>query len=407
MNPRSGTRADGLDILSRFQPRMGRRYAAGRNYDKGPGAHEAVSCLSPYIRRRLVTEAETVAAALDTHGPEASEKFVQEVFWRSYFKGWLERRPSIWESYVAGLDQDRQVLSEDRKLRKRVEAAEAGATGLACFDAWAEELLETGYMHNHARMWFASIWIFTFGLPWRLGADFFFRNLLDGDPASNTLSWRWVAGLHTRGKVYEARAWNIAKFTHQRHQPRESDFAAEATALDHLEHEGLPKPQPLRSATPPDREAPTALLLTEEDCLLDPFDPLNLDIRAIGALPATRLRSNAEISDIVLRFEQEALADTSARLGREAEALMAGDPKDLARWAAKAGARQIATPYVTVGPLRDWLDRAAPHLAAEGVALCEWRRSWDEKVWPHATAGFFKVKAQIPRILSDMGMDFG
>jgi deoxyribodipyrimidine photo-lyase len=70
-----------------------------------------------------------------------------------------------------------------------------GRTGIACFDQWTGELLETGYLHNHARVWFSSIWIFTLRLPWKLGADFFIRFLNDGDSASNTLSWRWVAGL--------------------------------------------------------------------------------------------------------------------------------------------------------------------------------------------------------------------
>ncbi|MCK7502530.1 MAG: hypothetical protein MZW92_81430 [Comamonadaceae bacterium] len=68
-------------------------------------------------------------------------------------------------------------------------------------------------LHNHARLWFASLWIFTLELPWALGADFFLRHLLDGDPASNTLSWRWVVGLQTPGKIYLARADNIARFT--------------------------------------------------------------------------------------------------------------------------------------------------------------------------------------------------
>ena len=62
-------------------------------------------------------------------------------------------------------------------------------------------------------MWFASIWIFTLNLPWELGANFFYKNLLDADPASNTLSWRWVAGLHTEGKFYLARQENIEKFS--------------------------------------------------------------------------------------------------------------------------------------------------------------------------------------------------
>ena len=160
----------------------------------GPGAHKAVSVLSPYIRRRLVLESDAVAAALAAHGPEAAEKFVQEVIWRGYFKGWLERRPQVWDSYVTGLEADLTALDRDRRLRRDVERAMNGQTGLECFDAWATELVDTGYLHNHARMWFASIWIFTLGLPWRLGADFFYRHLLDGDAASNTLGWRWAAG---------------------------------------------------------------------------------------------------------------------------------------------------------------------------------------------------------------------
>jgi deoxyribodipyrimidine photo-lyase len=75
-----------------------------------------------------------------------------------------------------------------------------GQTGLDCFDSWASELIETGYLHNNARMWFASIWIFTLG-------------------------WRWVAGLHTRGKPYPADAQNIATFTAGRFAPRASDLA--------------------------------------------------------------------------------------------------------------------------------------------------------------------------------------
>ncbi|MHA7834639.1 MAG: FAD-binding domain-containing protein, partial [Algiphilus sp.] len=264
--PVEARRADGLEVLAHFTPRMGRHYANGRNVDRGPGKHRDVSLLSPYLRRRLLLEEEAVAAALEAHGLEGAEKFIQEVFWRGYFKGWLERRPTVWSAYRDGLVQDLATLEKDRRLRRQLEQAEAGATGLDCFDAWAEELCETGYLHNHARMWFASIWIFTFDLPWRLGADFFYRHLLDGDPASNTLSWRWVAGLHTRGKPYAAQAWNIAKFTNQRFRPRDSDLAGDVHGLDHLEPEGLPDVEPLRAPRSPDPALPSALLLTEEDC---------------------------------------------------------------------------------------------------------------------------------------------
>ncbi|MFN7224752.1 MAG: FAD-binding domain-containing protein [Paracoccaceae bacterium] len=393
------TRAEGDKILADFTPRMGRRYANGRNTDHGPGAHKAVSVLSPYIRRRLVLESDAVAAALAAHGPESAEKFVQEVVWRGYFKGWLERRPQVWDSYRRGLEADLAAVDRDRRLRRDLDRAMAGQTGLACFDAWAEEVAETGYLHNHARMWFASIWIFTLGLPWRLGADFFYRHLLDGDAASNTLGWRWVAGLHTRGKPYPADAQNIATFTAGRFAPRPGDLAEVTQGLEATEPDGLPSVLPLRAFTPPVPGRPTALLITDEDCRVEDFGLAALDIRTAATLAASHLRSPLPVSDLVMRFEQGALADAARRAGHDATAMHASDPAALARWAVQAGATQIATPYITRGPLRDWLDQAAPALATQGITLCEWRRDWDCAIWPHATAGFFKVKQNIPRIL--------
>ncbi|MBC7737147.1 MAG: deoxyribodipyrimidine photolyase [Candidatus Saccharibacteria bacterium] len=385
--------------MAAFAPRMGRRYANGRNTDHGAGAHKAVSVLSPYIRRRLVLESDAVAAALAAHGAEDAEKFVQEVIWRGYFKGWLERRPQVWTRYVSGLENDLAALDRDRRLRRDVDRAMNGQTGLACFDAWATELVDTGYLHNHARMWFASIWIFTLGLPWRLGADFFYRHLLGGGAASNTLGWRWVAGLHTRGKPYPADAQNIATFTAGRFAPRQSDLAEVTTGLEASEPDGLPPVLPLRAITDPQSNHPTALLITEEDCRVEDFNLVALDIRSVATLAASSLRSALPVSDLVTRFEAGALADAAMRVGASPVTLQAGDPASLAKWAIAAGARQIATPYVTRGPLRDWLDQATPSLAAAGITLCEWRRDWDSAIWPHATAGFFKVKQNIPRIL--------
>ena len=398
----TATRAEGDKILAGFTPRMGRRYANGRNTDHGPGAHKAVSGLSPYIRRRLVLESDAVAAAIAGHGADDAEKFVQEVIWRGYFKGWLERRPQVWTSYVAGLETDLAAIDRDRRLRRDVDRAMNGQTGLDYFDAWATELVDTGYLHNHARMWFASIWIFTLGLPWRLGADFFYRHLLDGDAASNTLGWRWAAGLHTRGKPYPADAQNIATFTAGRFAPRQSDLAEVTQGLETTEPDGLPSVLSLRPIVPPEPGRPTALLITDEDCRVEDFDLAALDIRTVATLQTSQLRSPLPVADMVLRFEKAALADAALRVGRGFEPLHAADPADLAKWAARAGATQIATPYITRGPLRDWLDQAAPSLAARGITLCEWRRDWDAAIWPHATAGFFKVKQQIPRILEQL-----
>ena len=396
------TRAEGDRVLAAFTPKMGRRYANGRNTDHGPGAHKAVSVLSPYIRRRLVLESDAVAAALAAHGPEDAEKFVQEVIWRGYVKGWLERRPQVWDSYRTGLEGDLAALDRDRRLRRDVDRAMNGQTGLDCFDAWATELVDTGYLHNHARMWFASIWIFTLGLPWRLGADFFFRHLLDGDAASNTLGWRWAAGLHTRGKPYPADAQNIATFTAGRFTPRRSDLAEVTQGLEATEPDGLPSVLPLRPILAPQPGRPTALLITDEDCRVEDFDLASLDIRTAATLSTSHLRSPLPVSDLVQVFEDSALGDAASRAGVASTALRADDPAILAKWAKKAGATQIATPYITRGPLRDWLDEATPSLAKAGITLCEWRRDWDTAIWPHATAGFFKVKQNIPRILDQV-----
>ena len=217
------TRAQALERLAAFIPRAGRAYAANRNQDEGPGCRTHVSCLSPAIRRRLVTEEEVARTALATHGFQAAEKFIDEVCWRSYWRGALETRPGLWVRYRAELSRLDAALGRDPGLAARYAAAVAGRTGIDCFDSWAQELVETGYLHNHARMSFASIWVFTLGLPWPLGAAHFFRHLLDACPASNTLSWRWVAGLQTPGKTYLARPEIIRRTSGGRFQVERSE----------------------------------------------------------------------------------------------------------------------------------------------------------------------------------------
>ncbi|MEM7746784.1 MAG: FAD-binding domain-containing protein [Pseudomonadota bacterium] len=398
------TRAAGEATLRAFAPRMGKRYTNGRNYDRGAGQHRDVSMLSPYLRRRLVLERDVVATAFQEHGPEGAEKFIQEVIWRGYFKGWMERRPVVWDQYREGLVRDLTAVDRDRGHRQRVEAAEAGQTGLDCFDSWAEELVETGYIHNHARMWFASIWIFTLELPWRLGADFFFRHLIDGDPASNTLGWRWVAGLHTRGKPYHAQAWNIAKFTNNRFDPRPKELAEVVQGLEGEEADGLPSVSPLRTVQAPDPNKPTLLLITEEDCRPEDFDLSSLSVVGCATLSASHLRSPLPVSPLVEEFENGALRDAASRITLEAIELRAGVPTDLSRWASRLGATQIATPHIPTGPLRDWIFEAERGLDEAGIDLVEWRRDWDSAIWPFATAGFFKVKKQIPAILHKTGL---
>ncbi len=185
-------------------------YSFKRNFDLGPKDKSNVSCLSPYISHRLITEYEVAKVVLAKFPYQKVEKYIQEIFWRVYWKGWLELRPQVWTDFI----EDLKGLKEDNNYKKAIN----GETQIECFNDWVKELKENNYLHNHTRMWFASIWIFTLNLPWQKGAEFFMKHLFDGDAASNTLSWRWVAGLQTRGKHYVAQSWNISKFTNNKYK---------------------------------------------------------------------------------------------------------------------------------------------------------------------------------------------
>lgn len=406
MHTPKATRQDGQALLNAFIPSMGLNYERSRNFDLGPGQHGNVSQLSPYVRRRLVLEWELIHGALNAHGPRVSEKFIQEVFWRGYFKGWLELRPTVWSQYRHGLAEDLSALETNSALRARVDAAESGRTGLEYFDAWVNELITTGYLHNHARMWFASIWIFTLGLSWRIGADFFYRYLLDGDAASNTLSWRWVAGLHTRGKAYTAEGWNIQKFTGGRFHPDFSELSIDIEPLDYTEPLGLPDIQRLRDPLKPDVKLPSLLLLTDEDCCVEDYELTAFSWVAVASLASSQARSPREVSASVIEFERGALADAAKRnklTPVDFEATSSGNSvRGLIDFIIQSGAKQVVTAYLTQGPTRDLLEAHRSVLQVHGIRLSEWRRDWDTQIWPHASAGFFKVKQKIPDFLRQL-----
>ncbi len=395
------SRRAGLERLAFFAPRMGRAYAASRNYDHGPQDRSNVSMLSAHVRHRLVTERELVETALAHHSLSACDKFVQEVIWRGYWKGWLEQRPSVWATYRARLARAVDALRSEGGLRRAYEDAATGRTGIACFDAWARELATTGYLHNHTRMWFASIWIFTLRLPWVLGADLTLRHFIDGDPASNTLSWRWVAGLQTRGKHYLARAANIRAYTHGRFDPQ-GELDERAQPLDEPPP-GPPAPLPPAGIAP---AGPVALLLTEEDLNPESWPLSSARILAVAGVTCTDERSPLPTGETVRRFVDAAMADaltrSSDRFGLQADRLASFE--DVPRWARSFGVSAVVTGYAPVGPVASRLDALQPRLSAEGIALVRLRRSWDEAIWPHATRGYFQVRDRIPSILEAQGL---
>eukprot|EP00873_Tetraselmis_striata_P013463 jgi/Tetstr1/433727/TSEL_022946.t1 len=308
---------------------------------------DGARALSPYVRHRVVTEAELVRAAVDRHGEGPAEKFIQEVFWRTYWKGWLELRPGVWDDYCAAREAARAEVAGNADLAGRLARAEGAHTGIDCFDHWVRELTETGYLHNHARMWFASIWIFTLKLPWELGADFFLRHLLDGDPASNTLSWRWDGG-RTGLLVFD----------------------------DDVDVQGLS-----------DRVAPVA----------------------VAAVSSAALRSDVSVSGQVQDFVAAVLDDSLSRLSvpgarlRDQVMVPHGIDEAVRDWARDHALDRVVARHVPVGPGCELADRIARALAQDGISFVQDMRAYDARAWPLATKGFFPFRKHIPDLTAALG----
>jgi deoxyribodipyrimidine photo-lyase len=404
------TRAAGLARLAAFLPRAGRHYAEHRNADEGAAlggaARRHVSQLSPWLHAGLVGEAEVLAAVLSEHSPRAAERFVAEVFWRIYFKGYLEQRPAIWMNYRSGRDQALAACQADTRLRDAYAEATEGRTGIAAFDHWARELAETGYLHNHARMWFASIWIFTLRLDWKLGADFFLRHLIDGDAASNTLSWRWVAGLHTKCKHYLARAENIARHTaqHPRGPLAAAGLAEHAEPLtERFDHPRVPLDLPAPAAAA-DLAEPFALLLHDDAAH---HAPLVLPARPALVIGAERTDARSPggaaplVRDFALGAIGNGMAEAAAQFASPSAAWTAGE--NVTELLAKHRVKRVALPYLPQGWTRDALWPQLAPLAAEG-RLVTLLPDLSRVTWPQARAGFFGVAKQIDAVLAERGI---
>lgn len=383
----AATRETALAQLAEFLPCAGGAYAKTRNLHR-PG-HPHVSRLSASIRHRLIAEDEVIAAARALHGSGA-DTFVTEVLWRSYWKGWLEMRPQIWRETLAGVHAGLARLDRDGDLLNTYEAACRGQTGIDGFDDWARDLMRSGYMHNHQRMCFASIWIHTLHLPWELGADFFLRHLLDGDPASNTLSWRWVAGLHTPGKTYLAKAEVITTLSEGRHRPH---GLADTPFPVHGPSNPAPGPCPQGGAW--DHDLPTALLLHEDDLSPDWLLAAGLAPLATAFLIAPDRRSPRPVSPMIRTFLRDAVGDCARRLAPALSTLTGpvqgpGAVDALVAWARQTQAAQVVTPFAPVGPVADLLSALDTRLAAEKISLIRAMRPYDAALWPQATHGFFR-----------------
>ena len=372
------TRAKAIENLDRFVERNLSDYSKLRNFDFGPDKRSNVSCLSPYITHGVLNEVEIIKKSLAKYSFNKNEKFIQEVLWRTYWKGWLELRPSVWSDYIISLNSIREKYKEDINYLKAIE----GKTNIECFDEWVKELKTHNYLHNHTRMWFASIWIFTLDLPWQLGAEFFLKHLYDGDAASNTLGWRWVAGIQTQGKHYLASEWNIKKFTNNRFQNIKLNENAPPKMADKT-----------YSIIKNDFINPT---INEDKTLIIFENSLSFEISNLKEFKFNKIilvvNSNefrqVKLSDNVIKFKSELINDQLERiesLSINCEIVSVDKLKDIKN--------DFYILYPSVG---ENLDFIMSNLSNYKLIY----RELDQFSWQFCNKGFFNFKSYIPKIIA-------
>ncbi|MFZ9534362.1 MAG: FAD-binding domain-containing protein [Candidatus Fonsibacter ubiquis] len=375
-------REQGIAKLKEFSENHLSNYAKSRNFDYGPSKRDNVSNLSKYITHRIIDEQEVIQTAHSKFAYIKIEKFIQEVFWRTYWKGWLEMRPRVWTSYIEDLKQ-----LEKQKDSVEYQQAISGKTSIECFNDWANELIKYNYLHNHARMWFASIWIFTLKLPWQLGADFFLKHLLDGDAASNTLSWRWVAGLQTKGKNYLATKFNINTFSAKKYEVLKlNDQASPLFETTSFEI------QPLHFDKV-ENENSLFLLHNLDSNFLQKFQN---KYQYYALLDFNSILESKNYSKQVLDFKasinEELIDQLKSNFNSD---LVVKNKEDLLKIVKDKNIKNIITPYINCGYENDFMNEIKKKIKITYLA-----RDYDQFCYPFATKGFFAFKEQIPKILS-------
>ena len=396
------TREAGLKRLKEFAPLAGETYSNERNFDFSSTKKNSVSALSPWIKHRLITEEEVLIEILKYHSPHSAMKFIQEVFWRGYFKGWLEQHPTVWSHHNEKLIKEYTKLENNKFIKENYMSAINGETGIECFDFWCEQLKSTGYLHNHVRMWFASIWVFTLKLPMELGADFFMLHLIDADAASNTLSWRWVSGLHTKGKAYAARASNIEKFTNGQFNPSGQLVEDINPLTENIDHPLVTLPQLDKSI-----QKDAVLLVTEEDCSPETsLETKDLEVEILPLYLEKKYPQWIQPNNSVRFFSNTAVQNTCQRLGQ-----LGVEKIDKTKWtdtileaSDRLGTKNIIIPKVPVGAVKSKLRKVKKNLAEHDIYINEHYKNYDMYTWQHASKGFFKLKKQIPNILHQLGL---
>ena len=371
------SRASALNELNNFVENNLSNYSKLRNFDFGPEKRSNVSCLSPYITHGIINEKEVIEKSLSKFSFSKNEKFIQEVLWRTYWKGWLELRPNVWSDYLIELNK----IKEEFKGNQKYLDALKGKTNIECFNAWINELKENNYLHNHTRMWFASIWIFTLELPWQLGAEFFMQHLYDGDAASNTLGWRWVAGVQTQGKHYLASEWNIKKFTNNRFDNIKLNENAPPIISEKtysIIKQDFNNPQNIEDKN---------LLIFENNLSFEITDFQSNKFKKIYLISNKNENRSIKLSEKVIKFKSLLIEDQEQILKAKSIDCEVIDISEIKKIENFYGL------YPTVGENLDYLN-------SNNLKIDFLYRKLDQYSWQYCNKGFFNFKNYIPKIIS-------
>ena len=371
------SRAFAIDKLNNFIDNNLSEYAKLRNFDYGPEKRDNVSCLSPYITHGVISELEVIKSSLKKSSYIKIEKFIQEVLWRIYWKGWLELRPKVWIDFLNQLKALKEKYNNDSNYLNAIE----GKTNLECFNTWIKELKNNNYLNNHTRMWFASIWIFTLKLPWQLGAELFIKHLYDGDAASNTLGWRWVAGIQTQGKHYLATEWNINKFTNNRFQNiklNENELPINDYTHYQIENKIFSNNNPKENES---------LIIFDNNLGYDECDFANSKFEKIYLV--NHNKREIELSENVINFKKELLKDQKQRLENKSINAEIIDISEMTKIK-----ENINVFYPAIGENLDYLNKNYSN------RVNFLYRSIDQFSWSFCNKGFFNFKNHIPKIIA-------
>ena len=391
----NSTISEAENLLDSYMPKAGSYYELKRNFSIDLDTNKnTTSLLSPYIRYRILSEEKILKEVLNNHSYFESEKYIQEIFWRTYWKGWLEHRPEIYDDYLS----DRDILLNKFANKKFYQNAIKANTNYNFFNKWVLDLKNKGYLHNHIRMWFASIWIFNLNLPWQLGADFFMQHLLDGDPASNTLSWRWVSGIQTKGKNYIARKSNIEKYSNiklnkneilnENVYPIQDDKVYNIKEIN-INHE-INKDN-IKAIIVPTDEINIVKDLNIQNCNsfyglpLNDYNDHKFDIKIINHIKKITLSLlNDDIfyqkSNYELHFDNYY--------------------DELNKWINNKKINEIYLPYVTKGNWKNIYKKIIKNNPS--VNFIVFNRNYDAKSWIYSKKGFFNFKKNIQKIIAEI-----